>query len=131
VTLIERLEAMLADATPGPWEQWEEHPIVYAGPLTKNEPECVGGYRRMIAECDDEDAEYDANDDDEGEYIDPSDEGFNNAALIAAAVNALPALLAVAKAAKAYVRPGLSHGEAEGLLYRLENELEKLDEVKP
>jgi hypothetical protein len=81
MTTTKRLRALLAEATPGPWRFGDAHPdeLVVADSMT------LAGATTVVC------------------YGEPDDEGKADAALIAAAVNALPALLDVAEAARDYL----------------------------
>jgi hypothetical protein len=94
MSTIERLRALLAEATPGPWRHgplfWEAWATDADGAMTVRVAEVPhGGY----------DPESDRM---RGVFVDPGIDRSRepDAALIAAAVNALPALLDVAEAAR-------------------------------
>lgn len=88
----------LSKATPGPWVQWVDHAEVFAGPVTRNDRGGINGFRQRICSLDSDDylENY------EHDYDEDSGDGHarRDAALIVAAVNALPSLLLVVKAAR-------------------------------
>lgn len=108
MTTIERLRVLLAEATPGPWRLDERIGIVavYAGPLRN----CLAG----------EEFVHSANGTwvgDPGHWeMDP--QRVATATLIIEAVNALPALLDVAEAARPFVRCACKHHPPAYLILR-------------
>lgn len=115
MTTIEKLEKALTRATPPPWVKWVGHANIVAGPVDENTRGHITGGRGEIATCDDLDF---------GER-----RAECNTRLIVAAVNALPALLRVAKAAKDIMDDGDS--EDTEMSGDLSAALRALDEVQP
>lgn len=110
MTLLEKLKELSAQATPGPWEVSKNLPWVVVSP----EPAKLGeGHVYVSCAC--------GGGNNEG-----------NSAYLASALNALPALIAVAEAAKwvmettdhAYV---LNQAAVKGALKRLDTALAKLE----
>lgn len=86
-------------ATPGPWVQWVEQPAVYAGPVTRNFPYNIGGFRGegAVAECPvdsflpEDTGDYDLDDEETVEGL-GQDAACANAGAIAHYRTAAPAL---------------------------------------
>lgn len=98
---LDELERLEREATPGPWELWEEHLYIFAGPAEENGPGCLKGARVTICEADFDDGEWEYQQAAErGNAVGSPESDFN---LIAAARNALPDLLAELRTLRARV----------------------------
>lgn len=53
--LADRIAALDAEATPGPWIRWASHASVHGGPAKMNTPACLSGAREDIADFDRDD----------------------------------------------------------------------------
>lgn len=103
------LKRLLAEATPGPWQAYADHPL-HRRPFVGANGFAVGSVYVAVTARDSEGI------------------GLADAALIAAAVNALPDLLAVVAAARAYLyHYAYPERGIDPLLDALSEALDKLD----
>jgi hypothetical protein len=84
---LAKIEALAKAATKGPWFRWKGHAQVMSGRPTEHTPGTVGGYDHTIAEADD--------------LTLTAGQAKRNAAFIAAARTAVPALLAALRSERA------------------------------